>query len=389
MVRGIGLKVLLVADGAGVLCHTASLVTSLVRTGLTVRLSLTASAQVLVGPYFGSMLSGHPVLPFEELDENGLSGYDAILVAPASEKAIKEMCESPAWNGVRCPVLVGPGLLPKDDNADAWDELDATISAKGWKLIPAGIETCTMGALGELRVASAERCFEEMMVAIGKNDLKGKRILITTGPTAEDADPVRFVTNRSTGRMGVALARMAAWRGAFVTLIHGPMSWPIPPINAIRPVPVRSANDMYMATMELVQEQHIAILCAAVADYTPVEYSDIKIKKGQDATFALLLKRTPDILDAVGHMPGERPFLVGFAAESDHVHANAQSKLQAKNCDMLCANDVTKPGSGFAVGTNQVTVFLRGGEVRELPQMSKEDVAGKILDIVSERMSLQ
>jgi phosphopantothenoylcysteine decarboxylase/phosphopantothenate--cysteine ligase len=167
------------------------------------------------------------------------------------------------------------------------------------------------------------------------------------------------------------------------------MSWPIPPINAIRPVPVRSANDMYMATMELVQEQHIAILCAAVADYTPVEYSDIKIKKGQDATFALLLKRTPDILDAVGHMPGERPFLVGFAAESDHVHANAQSKLQAKNCDMLCANDVTKPGSGFAVGTNQVTVFLRGGEVRELPQMSKEDVAGKILDIVSERMSLQ
>ena len=157
------------------------------------------------------MLSGHPVLPFEELDENGLSGYDAILVAPASEKAIKEMCESPAWNGVRCPVLVGPGLLPKDDNADAWDELDATISAKGWKLIPAGIETCTMGALGELR-SPLERCFEEMMVAIGKNDLK--RILITTSDY-EDADP--FVSSPIAPR-GEWVSPWLGWRHGAVLL---------------------------------------------------------------------------------------------------------------------------------------------------------------------------
>ena len=181
--------------------------------------------------------------------------------------------------------------------------------------------------------------------------------------------------------MGVALAVAAARRGAEVTLVHGPMSWQIPDFQGIESVPVRSAAQMYDAVMERAVAQDVAILCAAVADYTPVTYSDVKIKKGHEATFALLLKRTPDILASVGKMQS-KPFLVGFAAESDHVEANARGKLTGKNCDMICANDVTEPGSGFAVGTNRVTVFTRDGGVEHLPQMSKDDVARKILDLI-------
>lgn len=226
------------------------------------------------------------------------------------------------------------------------------------------------------------------MTALTKRDFAGKRVLITAGPTAEDFDPVRFVTNRSTGRMGVALARMAAWRGADVTIVHGPMSWPVPPHGGIHACPVRNAQAMYDAVMACVAEMDLAILCAAVADFTPIEYSNVKIKKQKntDGVFSLKMKRTPDILDSIGHATGRHPFLVGFAAESDHVQAYAQAKLESKNCDMLCANDVTKPGSGFAVGTNQVTVFKRDGSVVELPQMSKEDVARRVLDIALEGM---
>ena len=218
--------------------------------------------------------------------------------------------------------------------------------------------------------------------------MAGKRVLVTAGPTAEDADPVRYVTNRSTGRMGVALACAAARRGAAVTLIHGPMSWPVPNFPNIVDVAVRSATQMHESVMEKVKAQDVAILCAAVADYTPVTYSDVKIKKGHEATFGLLLKRTPDILASVGKLP-DRPFLVGFAAESDHVEANAQGKLIGKNCDMICANDVTEEGSGFAVGTNRVTVFTRDGGVERLPQMSKDDVARKILDLIELRLGAQ
>ena len=148
---------------------------------------------------------------------------------------------------------------------------------------------------------------------------------------------------------------------------------------------------MYEAVMARVGEADMAILCAAVADFTPIECSSVKIKKQgrADGVLSLEMKRTPDILNSIGHQDGRHPFLVGFAAESDHVQAYAQAKLEAKNCDMLCANDVTKPGSGFAVGTNQVTVFMRDGSVTELPQMSKEDVARRVLDIALREMRRQ
>ena len=384
-------RILLIVDGPGVMTHTAPLVTSLLRQGVAVRVALTESARLLVGDYFTTMLSGTPLIRFPEISEKILGDSDAVLAAPVSEKMAWLLCEDDwlaKWKHVKGPVMIAPAFLPQEDNA----EVRTMLSSRGGGAVQwlmAEDETTDMGSLGSLDVASPERCLEAAMTALTKQDLSGKRVLITAGPTVEDFDPVRFVTNRSTGRMGVALARMAAWRGADVTIVHGPMTWPIPPHGGIHACPVRSAQSMYDAVMARVAYMDLAILCAAVADFTPINYSNVKIKKQKsaDGVFSLEMKRTPDILDSIGHASGRRPFLVGFAAESDHVQAYAQAKLESKNCDMLCANDVTKPGSGFAVGTNQVTVFKRDGSVVELPQMWKEDVARRVLDIALEGMS--
>ena len=384
-------RLLLIVDGPGVMTHTAPLVTSLLRQGVAVRVALTESARLLVGDYFTTMLSGTPLIHFPEIPEKILDDSDAVLAAPVSEKLAKTLCEDnwlTVWKRVKGPVVVVPAFLPQEDGTAAVRTALSSLGVGAVQWLMADGETTDMGSLGLLDVASPERCLEAAMTALTKQDFAGKRVLITAGPTAEDFDPVRFVTNRSTGRMGVALARMAAWRGADVTIVHGPMSWPIPPNGGIHACPVRNAQAMYDAVMARVADMDLAILCAAVADFTPIEYSNVKIKKQKsaDGVFSLKMKRTPDILDSIGHSSGHRPFLVGFAAESDHVQAYAQAKLESKNCDMLCANDVTKPGSGFAVGTNQVTVFKRDGSVVELPQMSKEDVARRVLDMAMEGM---
>lgn len=375
-------KVTLIGDGPGVMVQSAPLILGLQSAGYDVRVSGTPSAGIFTTQYGPAMLSGHCAEAWPLSDE-AISSSDVVLLSPCSVGWLREICASGEYGRLSCGcghVLVAPAFLPDDAEKDIMDECVSLCGETG-VVVPAMGNRACLGALGELRTASVELCIESVRRALTRQDLAGKRVLITAGPTAEDADPVRYVTNRSTGRMGVALAVVAARRGAEVTVVHGPMSWPLPAYSGIRGVPVRSAQSMYEAVMELIEEQDIAILCAAVADYTPVTYSDIKIKKGHEATFALLLKRTPDILANVGALK-RRPYLVGFAAESDHVEANARGKLEGKNCDLLCANDVTEAGSGFAVGTNRVTVFSRSGEVHRLPQMSKEDVSRKILDIV-------
>ena len=185
--------------------------------------------------------------------------------------------------------------------------------------------------------------------------------------------------------MGCALAKMAARRGAEVTMVHGPMSVPIPEVPHLQCVEIRSALQMHQEVMARAADCDVAILCAAVADYRPVEYSHEKIKKGGDVDgrFSLILQRTPDILESVGGMAdGCRPFLVGFAAESEELERNALEKLARKHCDMLCANDITEPGAGFAVATNRMTVFCKDGTRRVLPLQSKEDIASEILTMI-------
>lgn len=238
------------------------------------------------------------------------------------------------------------------------------------------------GRLGEVTVASPETCLEAILAALTPQDFAGRTIILTAGPTIEDADPARFISNRSTGKMGTAIARMAARRGARVLLVHGPMAAEIPSSSNIIPIPVRSAQNMCDAVMEHLREANIAILCAAVADFAPVQYSEEKIKKGKSQFFDLKMRRTPDILATVGASP-DKPFLVGFAAESNNVRDNAMDKLVRKNCDMLCANDIMAPGCGFAVSTNRLLVFGRDGSETEIPLASKESVANSLLDMIA------
>ena len=214
----------------------------------------------------------------------------------------------------------------------------------------------------------------------------GKTVVVTAGPTVEDIDPVRFLTNRSSGKMGMAIAVAAAMRGAKVMLIHGPMQASVPIWPSLEDIPVRSAQQMHDAVRDSWSQAQVAILCAAVADFRPDHYVPQKIKKIEGEGMVLSLERTPDILAELGAMPNH-PFLVGFAAETDDVEINALNKLRKKHCDMLCANDIRKPGSGFAVDTNQITIYASDGMVRALPMLSKQAAAYCILDEVARRMN--
>lgn len=214
--------------------------------------------------------------------------------------------------------------------------------------------------------------------------LKSSVVIVTAGPTVEDIDPVRFLSNRSTGRMGVALAAVAAKRGARVILIHGPLQVPLP--RGIPALLTRSAREMYRSVMRLADHADVAILCAAVADFAPARKAPRKLKKGGRAELVLRLVRTPDILAALGARK-RKPLLVGFAAETDDVARHAKDKLARKNCDMICANPVLEKGSGFAGRTNRVTIYRRDGNTRKLPLLGKTAVAGRILDEVEDLLS--
>jgi len=209
-------------------------------------------------------------------------------------------------------------------------------------------------------------------------DLAGETVLVTAGPTRENVDPVRYLTNRSSGKMGYAVAEAAARRGAHVILVSGPTSLDVP--SGVERIDVQSAQDMHRVVLEKVAGCSIAIFAAAVADYRPAEPSGQKIKRNNEST-TIALEPTPDILASVARNEGKR-FIVGFAAETDHVAENARQKLAAKNADLMVANDVTAEGSGFDHDTNVVTLFARDGRDLALPRMSKSEVAQRILDEV-------
>ena len=216
--------------------------------------------------------------------------------------------------------------------------------------------------------------------------LAGRTVLITAGPTAEDLDPVRFLTNRSTGRMGLALATTAACLGARALLVHGPLTVRCPTMPGVTAIPVRSAREMHTAVMARVTECDAAILCAAVADFTPSNPTDRKIKKSGQDELVLTLTRTPDILASLGALD-PRPYLVGFAAETHDLERYAQDKLRRKNCDLMCANDVAAADSGFAVATNRITIFRRDAAPLPLPLLDKEAAAERILLLVAEALN--
>ncbi len=387
-------RLLLIPDGPAVLTYTLPLLAAMKQAGATVKVAPTAydgpSAANLVSHLAWSSLSGHPCLEIERLDVETLRWAELIVLAPATPLLARVFRDGRAAALLReagRPVLVLASCLAgqafEADEACRWQK---ALPAGSCVLPPSG-GPVSLGAMGTVAAPPQEAVLETLGRMLAKADLAGRRVLVSAGPTVEDIDPVRFLSNRSSGKMGAALA-LAAWRrGAKVTLVHGPMSASVPELEGLERVPVRSAAQMHDGMAAAWPTCDVAIFSAAVADFTPDHYCPEKIKKVDGRSLILHLVRTADILGELGGAAHRPACLVGFAAESDDVEINALAKLRRKHCDLLCANDIRRPDAGFAVDTNAVTIYTAEGEAIELPVLPKREVAERILDAVVQRLS--
>ena len=309
---------------------------------------------------------------------------DAFLVAPCTANVIGKVasgiCDDMLTTTImatKAPVLISPAM-----NTGMWEnpilqDNIKKLESYGYHMIQPVEGRLACGDTGSGKMPSEETLLEHLLLCVAKpHDLKGRRVLVTAGPTQEAIDPVRFITNHSSGKMGYALAKMAALRGAQVTLISGPVS--ISPFTGIEKVDVRSAQEMFEAVTARSAINDIIVMCSAVADYTPANYSDQKVKKS-DGNLNIALTRTQDILAYLGAHKHEGQILVGFSMETEHLIENSSEKLGKKNADIICANSIVSSQTGFGVDTNKVTLISRQG-IEELPLCSKDETADLILD---------
>jgi phosphopantothenoylcysteine decarboxylase/phosphopantothenate--cysteine ligase len=364
------------------------------RRDVDVHVAMTAAATRFVTPMTFEALSRHPV--FHDQWELGRSGEiphisiaddaDLLLVAPATANTLGKFARgiaddalSTLYMATRAPVVVAPAMNVNMLEHPAVRENLAILRSRGVGVVEPGSGYLACGWLGKGRLAEVGEIVEAAMAALlRRHDLDGETVLVTAGPTVEDIDPVRFVSNRSSGKMGYRLAEAARDRGARVILVSGPTSLPAP--NGVEVLSVRSAQDMQQAVADRVGPATVVIAAAAVSDYRPAGASASKIKK-TDGPVALQLVRTPDILKGLGEAKGAR-LLVGFAAETEDLVGNARKKLDAKNLDLVVANDVTAPGAGFGGDTNAAVLLRRDGGRVDIPLGSKREVAERILDEV-------
>ena len=309
---------------------------------------------------------------------------DLVIVAPATANIIAKMAYGIADDmltttllACTCPVLVSPAMNTRMYEHPATQANLAVLKDRGVKIIEPSSGHLACGDEGKGKLPEPAFLVECILAQIAcPKDLAGKKILVTAGPTREAIDPVRFITNHSSGKMGYAIARAAALRGAEVTLVSGPVSLTPPP--GVRLVPITSAHDLFCAVTAVSEEQDIIIKAAAVADYRPVTVSDEKIKKADD-DLSLSLARTEDTLQYLGDHKPEGQILCGFAMETSDLENRARAKLKKKNLDMIAANNVKVAGAGFGTDTNVVT-FITADSTEQLEIMSKESVAMKLLD---------
>lgn len=312
---------------------------------------------------------------------------DLFLVAPCTANVIGKVaggiCDDMLTTTImatKAPVLFSPAM-----NTGMWENpiLQDNIQKLkhyGYHIIEPVEGRLACGDIGSGKMPSEEVLLEHILLHLAKDkDLKGRKILVTAGPTQEAIDPVRFITNHSSGKMGYAIAKMAVLRGAEVTLVSGPVS--LQPFAGIDTVPVVSAADMFEAVTSRSADQDIIIMCSAVADYTPAHYSDHKVKK-LDADLSIALKRTNDILGWLGEHKKKGQILVGFSMETENLVENSREKLAKKQANLICANSISGNQTGFAIDTNQVTLITQAGVV-ELPLCSKEETANLILDHIN------
>ena len=394
-----GKTVLLGVTGGIAAYKAAALASALVKQHCHVEVILTEHATQFITPLTFEQLTGNRAM-VDTFDRNFSHQVehialarrtDLVLVAPATANVCAKLAHGLADDmltttilACRCPKLIAPAMnTGMFENPVTQDNLDL-LRKYGWEVIAPASGRLACGDVGAGKLPEPDILLQYVLRRLAlPHDLEGRRVLVTAGPTQEPLDPVRYLTNHSSGKMGYAIARMAMLRGAKVTLISGPTALTPPPFVEV--VPVVSAQDMFGAVAARQEQADFIFKAAAVADYTPADYSDNKMKK-KDGDLSIPVERTPDILGTIGPQKTHQ-FLCGFSMETKDLVENSSAKLAKKNLDMVVANNLKVAGAGFGVDTNVVT-FITPDGTRELPLMSKADVADAILDEILKRRSL-
>lgn len=393
-------KTVVLGVTGGIACYkSAMLASALVKRGYNVEVVLTKNATEFIGPHTFESLT-HNRAMVDTFDRNFQSHVehvaladkaDVLIIAPATANVIAKAAHGIADDMLTttilacdCPKLVAPAMNTRMyENPVTQDNLN-TLRRYGWQVIEPASGRLACGAVGKGKMPEPEDLLEAVDHAVRyEKDMTGLRVLVTAGPTQEAVDPVRYLTNHSTGKMGYAVARAAADRGAGVVLVSGPTALKKPAF--VETVDVVSAQDMFEAVTSRSGEQDIIVKAAAVADYRPVEIASEKVKKGGGGLSGLKLESTDDILAWLGAHKKPGQFLCGFSMETEHVLENSRKKLAKKNLDMVAANSLREDGAGFGVETNVLTLITTHGE-EPLPLMTKEEAAHRLLDrILKER----
>lgn len=383
-------NILLCVSGGIAAYKACALTSKLVQAGANVRVAMTASAEQFVGQATFQALSRNPVYTdvFEEHDPTKIAHIDVpdtsdlIVVAPATANMIAKLANGLADDFITtsilaatCPVIISPAMNVNMLDHPATRRNIETLKSYGYQIIEPGVGNLACGWIGGGRLPEPEDLLRIIASQFVPKHLLGKRVLVTAGPTVERIDPVRFLSNDSSGKMGVALAEAARDMGAYVTLVHGPLQIPIP--DGMTALPVESSAEMLETVLAHFDDQHLVIKSAAVADYRPTTVHAEKHKKVH-GPLTIELEETTDILKTLG-MKKRDQILVGFAAETEQLETHARAKLEKKRVDYLVANHVATPGIGFGADENEVTLFRADGSVHRLPRQSKQELAYALL----------
>lgn len=405
-----GRRILLGVSGSISAYKSVLLVRLLIKAGAEVQVIMTESAKAFITPLTLATLSKRPVLSTFVQSENGQTGdgswnnhvelglwADALVVAPASAHTLARcatgLCTdllTAVYLSARCPVFFAPAMDVDMYQHPTTVENLRRLDSFGNHIIRAEHGELASGLIGEGRLAEPETIIQMLDAFFGQEaekrmqradvSLIGKNVLITAGPTQEAIDPVRYISNHSTGKMGYAIAKAFAQVGANVTLVSGPTALPLP-TPTVKRIDVRSAQEMFTATQAAFGEADITILSAAVADYTPVHPANQKIKKKEE-TFSIELTKTTDIAATLGSQKRTNQWLMGFALETDNEYENALKKLHTKRLDWIVLNSLRDSGAGFGHDTNKITVLYKDGQTREFALKSKEEVAQDLVKLI-------
>lgn len=386
-------KILIAVTGSIAAYKVATLIRLFIKQGAEVKVIMTKAAEDFIPALTLATLSKNKVLT-DLFEEDTWANHvmlgrwaDVMIIAPASCNTIAKMANGICDNllqavylSATCPVMLAPAM-----DEDMWMHPSTKsnllkLQQFGNIILPVNDGELASGLLGEGRMAEPEFIIETVTRFFNlKKDLAGKKVLISAGPTYEALDPVRFIGNHSTGKMGISIANECIKRGAEVMLVLGPSTEHMP-LN-IKVIRVKSAAEMYEACVSNFEDMDIAIMCAAVADYTPVNVAEKKIKKNE-TVFNIELKRTEDILKKLGTLKNNKQILVGFALETDNERENALKKLQSKNADFIILNSMKDDGAGFGYNTNKITIFGKDGFTHSFEMKAKEKVATDIINTI-------